>query len=317
MIHEDTRRGTKEPLRREMIHEDARRGTKKIKPFLKWAGGKTQLLEQYAPLFPREFNGYHEPFVGSAAVYLRLCGLSAADPLRSPLNRVRLTDSNDELINAYRAVRDQPHSLMALLAEHKRLHDQAHYYQVRAQKPNALSPIERAARLIYLNKTCFNGLYRVNRAGQFNVPMGRYQNPGLFDAEDLQRVSRALQRVELEVMDFRSVVQHARRGDFVYFDPPYLPVTRTAHFTRYTDQPFGEAQQCELAEVFRALDRQGCCVMLSNSWTPFILELYRDFNCIEVKAARAINSKAAGRGRVSEVVVVNYDVGDIEMRQTG
>ncbi len=274
-----------------------------VRPFLKWAGGKGQLLDQFALLYPRSFENYHEPFMGSAAVYFHLC----SSGLIKRAKRARLTDSNVELVNCYRVVRDEVDALIELLAEHKRRHSREHYYQVRGQRPQALSPLEAAARFIYLNKTCYNGLYRVNRRGQFNVPMGSYKNPAILDAEELRRASCALRETEIAVADFREVVHHAKSGDLIYFDPPYHPLTKTANFTSYTEAPFGEEQQRELAQVFCQLDRQGCQVMLSNSWTPFILDLYRGFHLVEVRAARAINSKASGRGRISEVVVLNYD----------
>jgi DNA adenine methylase len=271
------------------------------RPFLKWAGGKSRLLGQFAGLYPCQFAGYHEPFMGSAAVYFHLRGL------RAPMRRVRLTDSNAELVNCYTAVRDVVESLIDSLAKHKRQHSPEHYYEVRAQSLAALDEVERAARLIYLNKTCYNGLYRVNRRGQFNVPMGSYKNPRIFDPDELRRASQALQNAEIEVAPFEAVARRARKGDFVYFDPPYHPLSSTANFTGYTESAFGEQEQRELAHAFRALDRKGCKVMLSNSWTPFIRNLYKGFRLVEVKAARAINSKAEKRGQVSELVVLNYD----------
>lgn len=277
------------------------------KPFLKWAGGKTQLLAQLACLFPREFLGYHEPFVGSAAVYWHLYGLAIDDQLSYDGRRVRLTDANQELINCYQIVRDCPSELITQLAEHRRKHGETHYYQVRAQRPENLTAIQRAARFIYLNKTCYNGLYRVNRAGQFNVPIGSYKNPRIFDPEELNSASLALQGVTIEVADFHTVTSWAQCGDFVYFDPPYVPLTQTANFTSYTEAPFGEREQHDLADIFRVLDQKGCKVMLSNSWVPSNLDLYRGFNCIEVKANRAINSNAERRGKISELIVLNYD----------
>ena len=279
-------------------------GQTSARPFLKWAGGKTQLLAQLAPLIPPRFSGYHEPFVGSAAVFFYL---QAAGSFHST-SRPRLTDSNAELINGYQAVRDEVEPVIDLLARHKLRHSKEYYYAVRAQVPAELSHVERAARLIYLNKTCFNGLYRVNSKGQFNVPLGRYKNPGIFSAEELRAASWALTDATIEVGDFQSVTKHARSGDFVYFDPPYHPLTATANFTSYTANEFGEKEQRELAEVFRALDAKGCRLMLSNSWTPFILGLYTGFNLVEVKATRQINSDAGKRGKVSEVVVMNYEI---------
>ena len=276
------------------------------KPFLKWAGGKSQLLGQFAAHYPRRFRRYCEPFVGSAAVYWHLYALRAAGEL--VFGDVCLMDSNVELINCYRVVRDDVSELLAQLANHRKRHKKQYYYSVRAQRVDALSPIERAARFIYLNKTCFNGLYRVNRAGQFNVPMGSYRNPRIFDAEELRAASLALQGVDLEVRDFREVLHWAKEGDFVYFDPPYAPVSRTANFTSYTEKAFGEAEQRELAAVLHKLHRRGCQVMLSNSWIDATLKLYAAFNQHEVKAARVINSKADRRGKVSELLVTNYPI---------
>lgn len=277
------------------------------KPFLKWAGGKSQLLPVLTALYPPSFKGYHEPFLGSAAVYFHLYALKARGVLADGMTHVTLSDSNGELINCYQVVKDKLESLLPLLAEHKRKHSDQHYYAVREQLPAELTDIQRAARFIYVNKTCFNGLYRVNRRGQFNVPIGSYKNPGIFEAEALRRASHALQHAEIRVGDFHEVASRAKRGDFIYFDPPYHPLTKTANFTSYTQDTFGEDQQKELAEVYSALDRQGCDVMLSNSWTPFVLDLYKHFDCREVQAARAINSNRERRGKISELVVINYN----------
>ena len=270
------------------------------KPFIKWAGGKTQMLEQYAAFYPQKFSVYHEPFVGSAAVYFHLRGL------RLPIRRAWLTDSNDELMNVFQMVRDQVEEVIAKLNRHKRLHGEEHYYAVRAADPRKLSPVARAARFIYLNKTCYNGLYRVNRQGQFNVPMGRYKNPGIFDPDGLRWASQLLKPARIEIARFSSVLDRARPGDFVYFDPPYYPLSKTSSFTGYTGVPFGAREHSELAQVFRALDRKGCLVMLSNSWTPLTQDLYQGFNIHEVKGSRAINSKADRRGKISEMVVTSY-----------
>lgn len=274
-----------------------------VKPFLKWAGGKSQLLAQFEPLLPASIKGYHEPFMGSAALFFYLCNVN-----RLP-RRARLADSNSELVNTFTVLRDHPDDLIARLAHHKRRHSQSHYYIVRAQAWSSLSPLERAARFIYLNKTCYNGLYRVNRSGQFNVPFGSYKNPSIFSEPGLRQASECLQRAELQEAPFQAVTSVARRGDFVYFDPPYHPLSKTANFTSYTAAEFGEAQQRELAEVFKTLHRKGCKVMLSNSWTPLILDLYQGFTLLPVLASRAINSNGAGRGRIKEAVVLNYTLG--------
>ncbi|GAB4574318.1 MAG: DNA adenine methylase [Anaerolineae bacterium] len=277
-------------------------------PFLKWAGGKTQLLAQYDPLFPTgPVERYFEPFVGSGAVFF---ALRRRDFARS----YHLFDSNPELINVYQVVRDQVEELITLLAEHRARHaadSRAHYYAVREldRDPDwrrTAAPVVRAARMIYLNKTCYNGLWRVNSKGQFNVPLGRYKNPPILDEDKLRAASAALQGVALAVADFRSIVDCAAAGDFVYFDPPYVPLSATANFTSYAKDDFGEQDQRDLAEVFRALDRRGCRVMLSNADAPLVHTLYADFNLRLVTARRAINSHTARRGPIAEVVVTNY-----------
>lgn len=274
------------------------------KPFLKWAGGKSQLLEQLTPLFPKNFSRYGEPFTGSAAVFWHLFTLRERSQIDFSISK--LTDSNAELINCYLVVRDEVSELVKLLFIHRQSHNKDYYYKIRGLKASNLSETERAARFIYLNKTCFNGLYRVNRSGQFNVPMGSYKDPAIFDADELMTASQALQSVEIRTADFREILDWAQAGDFVYLDPPYAPVSKTSSFTSYTEKPFGEREQRELAAIFRQLDKRGCLVMLSNSWVHSILELYREFTCIEVKASRVINSNSEKRGKISELVVINY-----------
>ncbi len=288
----------KKPVRN---RTDKERAT--ARPFLKWAGGKQQLLSQLEPLFPQKFTRYIEPFVGGGAVFFHLWNRA-----RLP-EEVYLFDSNEELINTYRVVRDQVDELIELLTAHRQNHSREYYYSIRnldRQPTNRLSAPERAARTIYLNKTCFNGLYRVNSKGQFNVPMGRYKNPAILNAELLRAASRALYNIHLEVLDFRRLPGISRPGDFFYVDPPYAPISKSANFTSYTRGSFDDADQRELAHVFRELTDNGCYCMLSNSYTPFILELYRGFRIEVVQANRAINANANRRGRVKEVVVVNY-----------
>jgi DNA adenine methylase len=277
------------------------------KPFLKWAGGKQQLLAQFESLFPsansdRAFGRYFEPFVGGGAVFFYLWS-------RNRLPRyVFLFDNNEELINTYLVIRENVEELVRLLATHQRRHSREYYYKIRKQDRQdvALSDIERAARTIYLNRTCYNGLYRVNRKGQFNVPIGSYENPKVLYEETLRSASLALQSVSIAATDFETVLDYAQAGDFFYFDPPYDPVSKTASFTGYTAGDFGDEDQRRLARVFRRLSERGCLCMLSNSYTPFILELYRDFRIETVQAIRAINSDANRRGNIKEVVVLNY-----------
>lgn len=281
----------------------ARQRNDSPQPFLKWAGGKGQLLDQYEPYFPASSGAYFEPFVGSGAVFFHLCP-------RGLFEHYTLSEVNAELITCYEAVRDSVEALIARLADHQARHDQAYYYHVRAwdRDPGwANTPvIERAARMIYLNKTCYNGLWRVNSQGQFNVPVGRYENPDVVGADRLRAASRALQGVTIQVLDFERVAYAAQRGDFVYLDPPYFPRSDTSNFTSYSTSTFGVYEHEKLALTFRELHRRGCRVMLSNSDTPFVRALYEGFRIETVQGRRAINSKTDKRGPVSEVVVLNY-----------
>ena len=274
-------------------------------PFLKWAGGKGQLLKQYEPLFPKTpLRGYFEPFVGSGAIFFHLHG-------RGLFQHYHLAENNPELINCYRVVRDQIDNLIFWLGVHNSHHSREYYYTVRnwdreLDWAEAARPPMRAARMIYLNKTCYNGLWRVNSRGQFNVPMGSYRNPPILDEKRLRAASRALQGVELASEDFESVIRLAGRGDFVYLDPPYFPLSDTANFTNYSPDSFGEYEHRKLALVFAELDRKGCRVMESNSDTPFVRELYQGFRIETVVARRAINSAGGRRGPITELVVMNY-----------
>lgn len=280
----------------------ARSGSREARPFLKWVGGKQQLLAQFEAFFPASWDRYLEPFVGGGAVFFHLWN---AGRLAGPS---LLFDNNEELINVFRIVKDRPDELIQALAVHKEKHDKAYYYMIRNldRQDARLSDVERAARTIYLNKTCYNGLYRVNGKGQFNVPMGSYRDPQILYPDVLLAANTALQGAHLEVRDFRQVVDLARAGDFVYLDPPYDPVSKTASFTGYTAGNFGDQDQRDLADVYWQLAQKGCLCMLSNSYTPFILELYREFRIETVQARRAVNSDANGRGNIREVVVLNY-----------
>lgn len=273
----------------------------KAKPFVKWVGGKRQLLEQFRGLYPQDFdpvkNTYFEPFVGGGAVFFDL----------QPCNAT-LSDWNKELVSTYLTIRDNVDELIDDLKKHK--YEKEYFLKVRAKNPNRLSPLKVASRFIYLNRTCFNGMYRVNKKGGFNVPFGRYTNPKICDEVNLRNVSRLLQNVEIEHRSYVDVLEHAKAGDFVYFDPPYFPVSKTSSFTSYNADAFLEKEQKELCDVFKQLHDRGCKVMLSNSDTPFIREIYGELgsgiNIKTVQAGRNINSQSSGRGKVSEVVVVNY-----------
>lgn len=272
------------------------------RPFLKWAGGKRRLLEQMSVHFPEQFKRYFEPFVGGGAVFFHLSPLIQGSRLTTP---AVLADLNEELINCYRVVKEQPEELIQGLRRHRPT--EKYYYQMRNLEPLRLSPVERASRFIYLNKTCFNGLYRVNSAGLFNVPYGRYKNPVICDEAAIRRASAALQRVRLSVGGFEKSLKAVAKGDFVYLDPPYVPINSTSNFTSYTSEGFSESDHRRLAEEVRRLDRVGAKVLLSNSDTEMVRHLYRGFNMLVVRCNRSINSNAFGRGAVNELLVKNYD----------
>jgi len=271
-----------------------------IHTFLKWAGGKTQLLEQLSSFFPKKFNGYLEPFVGGGAVFFYV--KRNYNP-----KRIILSDLNEELITCFEVVRDDVEKLIKLLIKHKKNHSKDYYYKIRDVDVSKLSKLEIASRLIYLNKTCYNGLYRVNAQGKFNVPMGMYKKPKIVSEIDLRKASELLQKVELKTMPFGHVLDFAKRGDFVYLDPPYYPLSETSSFTSYTNNAFLEKEQEKLSEVFRQLDKRGCFVMLSNSDHPFIRNLYNGFSIHTVKALRAINCIGKKRGKISELVITSYN----------
>ena len=263
-------------------------------PFLKWAGGKKSLLRQYAKFLPNraEINHYYEPFIGSAALFFHLQPAQAT-----------LSDINGQLVDVYRSVQQRVTKVIAALRPHR--NEEAYFYAVRALDPDGLSPAAQAARLIYLNKTCYNGLYRENSQGQFNVPFGRYKNPKICDEERLKLASQALKGVRLRTADFAKAVAKAGPGDFIYFDPPYAPLSATSSFTSYSRHGFNADDQRRLAATFRELSERGCRVMLSNSSAPLIYELYAGFHIEEIQARRAINSKADGRGPVKELLILN------------
>jgi DNA adenine methylase len=263
------------------------------RPFLKWAGGKGKLIQQYIPYFPKKFKTYYEPFLGGAAVFFYLNPPSAT-----------LTDINAELVNAYRCVRDNVEELILNLEAHQLRHCRDYYYEVR-QSPGVTN-IEKAARLIYLNKTCFNGLYRENSKGAFNVPIGKYKNPKICNPALLRSVSAALQNAQINVRPFEDILEYASScDDFVYFDPPYHPISPTSNFTAYSRYSFTQDDQIRLKYVFAELAERGVNVMLSNSDCKFIRELYRDFKINSIIAPRLINSDARKRGKITEVLITS------------
>lgn len=275
----------------------------KPKPFVKWVGGKRQLLKQFRELGlypPEAFNPmtstYYEPFVGGGAVFFDLLPKNA-----------KLSDLNSELVITYNVIKNSVDELIESLQKH--IYNKEYYLKVRAEKVEDLSEIEVASRFIFLNHTGFNGLYRVNKSGQFNVPFGRYSNPIICDEDNLRRVSDALRDTIITHQDYKNVLKTARGGDFIYFDPPYYPISTTSSFTSYTAEGFLEKEQAELRDTFVKLHEKGCFVMLSNSDTPFINKLYSGLNGItinKITAGRAINSKGTGRGKITEVLITNY-----------
>jgi DNA adenine methylase len=278
--------------------------SQKPKPFVKWVGGKRQLLEQFRlmNLYPPEKfnpieNTYFEPFVGGGAVFFDLL----------PQNAV-LSDMNKELVITYNVIKNDVESLIQSLKKHKK-NDKEYFLKVRAKNPEKISDLEVASRFIFLNRTAFNGMYRVNSKGEFNVPFGKYENPMICDEINLRRVSKVLQKVHIKHQDYKEVLKRAKKGDFIYFDPPYYPISKTASFTAYTKDAFLDKEQIELRDTFAELHKRGCSVMLSNSDAPFINKIYSEIKGVrisKVQAGRNINSKASGRGKISEVLVTNY-----------
>lgn len=270
------------------------------KPFLKWVGGKRQLLPEMLRRLPEAFGSYHEPFLGGGALFFELSRLGRVGAAH-PAN---LSDMNPDLVETCAAVKEEVEVLIRSLK--RRPHTREYFERLRAKVPAGLDRTARAARLIYLNKTCYNGLYRVNAAGQFNVPFGRYKNPLICDAPTLRACSEALQHATIRREPFEAVLGRARRGDFVYLDPPYVPVSKTSSFASYAKDGFRAEDHERLRDVFAALDKKGCFVLLSNSHTPFTRDLYKGWNPETVNANRAVNSKGSGRGAVKEILVRNY-----------
>ena len=270
--------------------------SERLRPILKWAGGKRSLVPRILEELPKRIRTYYEPFVGGAAVFLAL-----AEAKR--FERAVITDKNRELINMYEVVRDDLGKLLKRLEGLQGRTSEDDYYAIRAERPH--SKVERAARLIYLNKTGYNGLYRVNSKGGFNVPYGRYKRPKIYDPQRLGDVSRVLQDVVIEVADFEEACGDAKRGDAVYLDPPYLPVSKTASFAAYHHEAFGLVEHERLAQLFAELRKRRVTAVLSNSATPDTRRLYENFKCSDVAVRRPINSVASRRGAVSELLVVS------------
>lgn len=277
-----------------------------IKPFVKWAGGKNGLINSLISFIPKNFNSYFEPFVGGGALFFYLKNINILNS-----KKIYLNDKNVELINAYKQIKINPNKLLEELEILKNNHSKEYFYKIRNLDRDfdfySLSEVFRAARFIYLNKTCFNGLCRYNAKGNFNTPMGNYKNPKIYDKDLIFSVHEILKNVSITNKDFEVVSLKAKRGDFVYFDPPYYPLNKTSSFVSYTDN-FSANEQIRLYKLFKMLDCEGIKVLQSNSNTDFIKKLYKDFEIIEVISKRAINCKGDKRGKITELIIRgNYE----------
>ena len=292
-----------------------------IKPFLKWAGGKGQILNKIRPLYPKELgskiNKYIEPFIGGGAVFFDVV-------TNYKLDTYIINDINKELINTYKAIQQDINSLLGYLSNITSYYKQLSiddkdlfYYSIRKKYNNIIIDksinIEKAALFIFLNKTCFTGLYRVNRNNQFNVPTGKYKNPTIYDEENLLNISQILQKVEILCGDFSTVYNHIESNTFIYIDPPYRPLTKTSSFTNYSTYLFDDKEQIRLSTFINEADKKGAYVLASNSDPKntsendlFFDELYSSKNIIRIEAQRAINSNPLRRGKITELIISNY-----------
>lgn len=266
-------------------------------PIVKWVGGKRQLMFELLKNIPKDYNRYFEPFIGGGALFFEL----------QPDNAY-ISDMNEELINLYKVVRDNVDELIEDLQKHDI--SKEYFMEIRnidrTDEYQNWSDVKKASRFIYLNRTCFNGMYRVNSQGQFNVPFGHYKNPRIVDENNLINCSNLLQKTEIQHADFSEILKKVKKGDFVYFDPPYVPLSETSSFTSYTKDGFDLDMQFKLRDVCDELDSMGVKFLLSNSDTQFVNELYENYNIKKVFASRQINANADGRGKITEVLVRNY-----------
>lgn len=273
-----------------------------LQPFTKWTGGKRQLLPVIRELMPKTYNRYFEPFVGGGALFFDLAPKDAV-----------INDFNAELINCYQQIKDNPQELIEILKVHQEYNSKEYYLDLRSadrdERIDMMSEVQRAARILYMLRVNFNGLYRVNSKNQFNVPYGRYKNPKIVDEELISAISVYLNnnQLEIKVGDFEKAIVDVRTGDFVYFDPPYIPLSETSAFTSYTHEGFSFADQVRLRDVFKRLSDTGAYVMLSNSSSALVEELYNDFNIHYVEATRTNGAKSSSRGKISEIIVTNYE----------
>ena len=269
------------------------------KPFIKWVGGKRQVIPSLAEDIPRNIEHYYEPFVGGGAMFFHLRAQQ-----RIMDHQITLSDINLRLIRTYKAIRDNVEAVIDRLEHHRSHHDKDYFYALRDINVDAYKEdVDVAAWFIYLNKTAFNGLYRVNKKNKFNAPIGSYKDPNICDEDTLRSASLALQNVRIIHKFFDHMRQEAREGDFVYFDPPYIPVSVTSNFTSYTNEGFGSLEQTMLRDLAYDLKVRGISVMLSNSDHPYVHELYQGFDIRLIQVGRTINSKASKRGKVGEVVI--------------
>ena len=274
-----------------------------LAPVLKWVGGKRQLLNEILPLIPNKISTYVEPFVGGGAVIFSL------QPGKAIIN-----DSNEELINVYRVIKDKPDKLIELLHSYELRNNEDFFYQIRAVDRDKaeyvnLTELERAARIIYLNKTCYNGLFRVNMAGEFNTPYGNYKKPNIVNQTVIKALSNYFNKYDVRLIcgDYKAALTGIRKGSFVYLDPPYMPLSPTSSYTGYTAAGFGLKEQDELKEQCDILNKKGIRFLLSNSSHPYIHDLYNGYDIKIVSARRAINSKGNKRGEIDEVLIRNYE----------
>ena len=273
-----------------------------LQPFTKWTGGKRQLLPVIRELMPKKYNRYFEPFVGGGALFFDLAPKDAV-----------INDFNAELINCYQQIKDNPQELIEILKVHQEYNSKEYYLDLRSvdrdERIDMMSEVQRAARILYMLRVDFNGLYRVNSKNQFNVPYGRYKNPKIVDENLVSAISTYLNNNQIEIKkgDFEKAVLDVQPGDFVYFDPPYIPLSETSAFTSYTHEGFSYDDQVRLRDTFKKLSDTGAYVMLSNSSSALVEELYNDFNIHYVEATRTNGAKSSSRGKISEIIVTNYE----------
>lgn len=273
-----------------------------LQPFTKWTGGKRQLLPVIKSLMPESYHHYFEPFIGGGALFFDLAPKTAY-----------INDFNSELINCYRQIKENPDELIELLTKHQESNSKEYYLELRSVDRDGrieeMSAVERSARIMYMLRVDFNGLYRVNSKNQFNVPYGRYKNPKIVDSDLILAISDYLNKNNIHILngDFEKSVQSVQAKDFVYFDPPYIPLSETSAFTSYTHEGFSYEDQVRLRDTFRMLSEKGAFVMLSNSSSPLVEQLYQGFTIHKVEATRTNGAKISSRGKISEIIVTNYE----------